>query len=108
MPSTITVLNTDDSGPGSLRAAITQADLDPAQDTIDFAPSVTGTITLLSALPDLSTAIILSGPGSSALTVSRSAAAYSAVVVTQPMLRGAGPRPAPPGPPGPARRGRRP
>ena len=35
----------------------------------------TGTITLLTALPDLSTDIIVSGPGASALAVARSAAA---------------------------------
>ena len=75
MPSTITVMNTNDSGPGSLRAAITQADMDTSQDTIDFAPSVTGTITLLSALPDLTGDTLVSGPGASALTVARSAAA---------------------------------
>ena len=75
MPATITVLNTDDAGAGSLRAAIEQANLDPAQDTIEFAPAVTGTITLLTALPELSTDIILSGPGASALAVARSAAA---------------------------------
>src|SRR5690348_9903749 len=65
VPATITVLNTNDSGPDSLRAAIAQADMDTAQDTIQFAPAVTGTITLLSALPDLSTNILLNGPGAS-------------------------------------------
>jgi hypothetical protein len=73
VPSTITVMNTNDSGPGSLRAAIAQADMDTAQDTIDFAPSAAGTITLLSALSDLTGNTILSGPGASALTVARSA-----------------------------------
>src|SRR5262245_49712235 len=74
VPATITVLNANDSGSDSLRAAIEQANLDAAQDTIEFAPAVPGTITLTSALPDLSTDIILSGPGASALTVARSAA----------------------------------
>jgi hypothetical protein len=72
--STITVMNTDDSGTGSLRAAIEQANVDAAQDTIAFAPSVTGTISLLSALPDLSAGMNIVGPGPSALTVARSAA----------------------------------
>jgi hypothetical protein len=67
-------MNTNDSGPGSLRSAIIQADIDATQDTIDFAPALTGTITLLSALPDLTGDTILSGPGVSALTVARSAA----------------------------------
>jgi hypothetical protein len=61
--STITVMNANDSGPGSLRAAITQADQDTTRDTIDFAPAVTGTIALLSALPDLTGADTLTGPG---------------------------------------------
>ena len=74
MPAAITVMNTGDSGPGSLRAAITQADADTTPDTITFAPTVTGTITLLSALPDLSADITIDGPGPSALTVARSGA----------------------------------
>ncbi len=78
VPATITVMNTNDSGLGSLRDAIAQANTDPTQDTIDFAPAVTGTITLLSALPDLSGNIVLTGPGATALTVARSAAAGTA------------------------------
>jgi hypothetical protein len=74
LPSTITVSNTDDAGTGSLRAAIVQANLDAAQDTITFAPSVTGTISLSTALPDLSTNMVIAGPGASALTVARSSA----------------------------------
>ena len=75
VPAAITVMSPGDSGPGSLRAAITQADVDTTPDTIMFAPSVTGTITLLSALPDLSADITIDGPGASVLTVARSAAA---------------------------------
>ncbi|WP_406698511.1 choice-of-anchor Q domain-containing protein [Singulisphaera sp. Ch08] len=70
--TTFAVTNTNDSGPGSLRAALSIADQNPGRDTITFAPGVAGTITLLSALPDLATDIILSGPGSSTLTVARS------------------------------------
>jgi fibronectin-binding autotransporter adhesin len=62
-------MNTDDSGAGSLRAAIEQANIDAAQDTITFASSVTGTISLLTALPDLSNSMNIVGPGPSALTV---------------------------------------
>src|SRR4051812_30340210 len=70
----LTVTTTADSGPGSLRAAVEQADVNPDQDTIRFDPAVTGTITLLSALPELSTALVVEGPGASVLTVARSAA----------------------------------
>ena len=72
--TTLTVTNTNDAGVGSLRAAIAAADQHPGRDTIDFAPSVTGTITLLSALPDLSTDIVIDGPGPAALSAARSRA----------------------------------
>jgi hypothetical protein len=72
VPTAITVTNLADSGVGSLRAAIEQANLDAVHDTIDFAPSVAGTISLSSALPDLSTSMTLDGPGASVLTVARS------------------------------------
>jgi hypothetical protein len=68
----ILVSNTDDSGPGSLRAAIAQADTTPG--TITFDPSVTGTINLLSALPDLNANITIQGPGPKVLAVALSTA----------------------------------
>ncbi|MEX0800811.1 MAG: hypothetical protein WD379_06310 [Dehalococcoidia bacterium] len=49
--ATFTVTNTDDSGDGSLRQAIEDANAAAGADTIDF--SVTGTITLASTLPDI-------------------------------------------------------
>jgi hypothetical protein len=72
VPATIEVTSLADSGAGTLRAAIEQANLDAAQDTIDFGPSVTGTITLSTALPNLSTNMIIVGPGPSSLTLARS------------------------------------
>ena len=74
VPAVITVLNADDSGLGSLRAAIEQANAMSGPDTIEFAPAVVGAITLLSALPELSTDLTIDGPGASALAVARSAA----------------------------------
>ena len=68
----ILVSNAGDSGTGSLRAAIEQANATP--DTITFAPSVTGTIVLSTALPDLASNMVISGPGALVLTVARSAA----------------------------------
>jgi hypothetical protein len=77
--TTLTVTNTNDSGLGSLRAAIIAAEEDPSPHTIDFDTAVTGTIELLSPLPDLSTDIILSGPGANLLTVQRDAGGYYSI-----------------------------
>jgi hypothetical protein len=64
LPSTYTVVNTNDSGPGSLRDAIAQvnADPNPGVDTIAFAIG-TGpqTIALQSALPTLTHPVVIDG-----------------------------------------------
>jgi hypothetical protein len=49
--ATYEVINLDDSGAGSLRQAITDANANPGADSITF--TVAGTINLLSALPDI-------------------------------------------------------
>ncbi len=59
----------DASGACTLRAAIQQANADAADDSVGFA--VNGAINLTGALPDLSTNMTISGPGSSLLTVRR-------------------------------------
>jgi hypothetical protein len=69
-PTTLTVTNLADSGPGSLRDVITQADaLAPAVVTAVFAPGLTGTISLLTALPAIADNLTVVGPGSGALTI---------------------------------------
>src|SRR5215475_3004028 len=65
--TTITVTNGNDSGPGSLRQALTIAN---DGDTIGFA--VTGTISLTSGELVIDKSIIISGPGPGLLTVARS------------------------------------
>ena len=64
--ATITVMNTNDNGSGSLRAAI-----DSAQDgdTISFDVSVTGTITLTSGELLVNKSVTISGPGANMLAV---------------------------------------
>ena len=61
-PATFTVINADDSGTGSLRAAITAANTAPGADRIEFAIG-TGhqTIDLLSALPAISSPVAIAG-----------------------------------------------
>lgn len=71
--NTFTVSNTNDSGAGSLRQAITNANNAPGEDTITFAPgvestSVDGAVGLRSALPDLSD-MRIEGPDAHRLTV---------------------------------------
>ena len=83
------VTNTGDTDNGctttscSLREAIGAANAynnanSNAGTQINFASSATGTVTLLSVLPNLSTNIILTGPGAKALTVTRSVASGTA------------------------------
>src|SRR5438046_4263970 len=61
---TITVTNTNDSGPGSLRQALVDAN---DGDTINFA--VTGTINLTSGELVIDKSITIAGPGSDQLAV---------------------------------------
>jgi Right handed beta helix region len=69
VPSTFSVSSLADSGLGSLRQAILDANARTDNDTITF--SVTGAINLAGALPDLSTNIDIQGPGANLLTVRR-------------------------------------
>ena len=71
--ATFTVLNVNDSGAGSLRDMITQANALAGDDIINFGPGVTGTITLASTLPQITQAggvLTINGPGRTMLTIS--------------------------------------
>jgi hypothetical protein len=68
-PDIITVTNTNDSGPGSLRQALADAN---DRDTITFA--VTGTIGLTSGELLVDNAITISGPGAETLAVNGNSA----------------------------------
>jgi parallel beta-helix repeat protein len=63
--ASFTVANTADSGAGSLRQAIIDANASPGADQIDF--SVGGTITLLSDLPEITDSLIIDGSSAPAL-----------------------------------------
>ena len=67
--ATITVTNTNDSGPGSLRQALFAA---VSGDTINF--SVTGTITLTTGPLAVNKSLTISGPGANVLAIMRSQA----------------------------------
>jgi hypothetical protein len=67
LPSTLTVTNTHDSGPGSLRAEIAAAH---SGDTIVFARRLDGrTITLTNGELDLTKNLTIHGPGAGQLTI---------------------------------------
>lgn len=70
LPAIITVTNTEDSGPGSLRTAIAQA---VPGDTINF--NVTGAINLSSGALTINKDLIISGPGADILAVERNSSA---------------------------------
>jgi hypothetical protein len=67
--ATLTVANTLDSGPGSLRQAIADA---ASGDMINFANNVAGTITLTSGELLVNKSLTIAGPGSGVLAVSGS------------------------------------
>src|SRR5262249_44772034 len=69
LPSTFTVTNLADGGPGSLRAAVTSANTTPGADSIQFAPGLKGTIPLASEL-SVTDALTINGPGANKITVS--------------------------------------
>src|SRR5205085_3631213 len=67
--ATFTVTNLNDSGPGSLRQAIDDANGAGGPDVITFQAGLTGTITLTSGQLDLYDSVDIQGPGASAITV---------------------------------------
>ncbi len=70
--STFSVLNLDDSGTGSLRAAITAANTNPGSDIVSFAPGLRGTIGLTSGQLSITDSLMIDGPGAGRLAVSGS------------------------------------
>src|SRR5262245_34905395 len=61
-----------DSGPGSLRQAVLDANANPGADVIDFADGLTGTIGLTGGQLDVTDALTIDGPGADRLAVSGS------------------------------------
>ena len=72
-PVKFTVTNLNDSGDGSLRSAIAQANLAPGAQTVDFAPGLTGTIVLTSGQMNINEAVTIVGPGADKITIDGSA-----------------------------------
>src|SRR5262245_48500148 len=69
-PATFSVTNLNDSGGGSLRQAITDANTTPGHDFVAFQAGLTGTIVLTSGELAILDTVDVVGPGASALTVS--------------------------------------
>jgi parallel beta-helix repeat protein len=69
-PTNFIVMNTADTGGGSLRDAIAQANAMMGADTITFAAGVTGTITLTTGELLISDDVTITGPGTASITVS--------------------------------------
>jgi hypothetical protein len=65
LPSAFTVMNLNDSGPGSLRAGVASGD-----DTIGFAAGLHGNITLTSGELLITRSVTINGPGANKLAVS--------------------------------------
>jgi hypothetical protein len=78
--ATFTVTNLNDSGAGSLRDAIAQANATPGTNTVNF--SVTGTITLTTGQIIISNALNIVGPGQSQLAIDGNASSRIFVTVS--------------------------
>jgi hypothetical protein len=70
LPTLRVVTNTNDSGAGSLRQAILDADASNTDDTIVFQSGLTGTITLTSGDLEIVNSLTINGPGASTLAIS--------------------------------------
>ncbi|MGF1470318.1 MAG: choice-of-anchor Q domain-containing protein [Rubrobacteraceae bacterium] len=68
--ASFTVTNTNDSGPGSLRNAIDQANTTVGTDTIEFAAGLSGTIPLTGGQLSITDDVEIEGPGPDQLSVS--------------------------------------
>src|SRR5690348_11524039 len=68
-PATFVVTSLNDSGAGSLRDAITQANDHAGADTIIFAEDIRGKITLTSGQIQITDTLTIRGPGAGALTL---------------------------------------
>jgi len=90
--ATFTVTTLADSGPGSLRDAVAQANAAPGPDTIDFA--VSGTISLAGGVIPVLGPLTLQGPGAANLTLDGLAQSRILVITDEPF----GSCPAPSGP----------
>jgi hypothetical protein len=67
--NTFEVTNLNDSGAGSLRQAIEDANADPDADVITFQADLTGTITLTSGELGLYESVDIQGPGADKITI---------------------------------------
>lgn len=68
-PATIIVQNLNDSGAGSLRQAVLDANATPALDTVTFKAGLTGTVLLASKI-DITAPIAVKGPGGAKIVLS--------------------------------------
>lgn len=68
--ATFTVMNLADSGPGSLRQTVLDANAAAGADEVTFAPGLSGTITLTTDQIAITDPLVVSGPGIGVLTIS--------------------------------------
>jgi hypothetical protein len=69
LAATFTVVNLADSGPGSLRQAVLDANASPGANTVTFADGLTGTIVLTSGQMSITSDLTITGPGAALFAV---------------------------------------
>ena len=82
--ATFTVTNLNDSGAGSLRQAVIDANAAAGADTIAFDAGVTGTITLTTGGMLVTDALTIQGPGPAALTIDGNSANRIFTIIESP------------------------
>ena len=73
--ATFTVTNTNDSGVGSLRQAVIDANTAAGADTIVFQAGVAGTVTLTTGQIPVTDSVTITGPGAPSMTLTKSGGA---------------------------------
>jgi len=82
--ATFNISNLNDSGAGSLRQAVLDANATAGADTITFQPGLSGTIVLTSGEIDITDGLTITGPGRAVLSVSGNDASRVFDVVAAP------------------------
>jgi hypothetical protein len=85
---TFTATNLENSGAGSLRAAVEAANAAPGADTVGFAAGLSGTIHLSGSGLSIKESVAIEGPGAAQLTVEQTSKEHRVIKIEEPAASG--------------------